>query len=103
DMELADLKRRNDASDALATYTRGVLSDYLSNFESRIHLAEDQAYSNHLAEIRARLDEPGVAPREAIDLYLGAVEQGLARQEKLVGGYVFPGRAITPSGGVKNG
>lgn len=103
EIDLEGLQDQLASAGALATYTRGVLSDYLSNFESRIHLAEDQAFADQLAAIRASLEDEALSPQETLELYLSAVDRGLARQEKLVGGYVFEGRAITRSGGVKSG
>ncbi|RME71202.1 MAG: hypothetical protein D6781_04845, partial [Verrucomicrobia bacterium] len=74
------------------------LREYLDGFESRIHIAEDQACKEALTEIRRSLDEASPALVDRTGLYLRALEIGLERAEKLPGGYTFEGAAITPQG-----
>ncbi len=102
-IDLEDRAKQLAALDTQSQYSAGVLAEYLAKFEGRTHIAEDQAYLATLRDIRGRLEQAGNAPVQRIPIYFEAIEQGLARQEELVGGKRFAGRAITPQGGVKQG
>ncbi|MDQ8202303.1 MotA/TolQ/ExbB proton channel family protein [Pelagicoccus sp. SDUM812003] len=101
--DLEDMKSRIDALDTQTQYSSGVLSEYLTNFESRIHISEDQFYLAPLSELRQTLDEEGRSQSERIQILFQSLELGLERQRELLGGRRFQGRAITPSGGIKPG
>lgn len=102
-VNLEDLKEEAKALDTLTQYAAGVLTEYLTNFESRIHLSEDQRYAAPLLDIRSRLEQTDGSPEKRLPILFETLEAGIARQESLVGGLVFTGRAITPAGGVKEG
>lgn len=101
--DLSELDIRIRALDTQAQYSDGVLSEYLTNFESRIHVSEDQLYLYPLREIREKLSASGANPASRLPILFQALEMGLARQESIIGGTRFPGRAITSAGGVKSG
>ncbi|MDQ8186345.1 MotA/TolQ/ExbB proton channel family protein [Pelagicoccus sp. SDUM812002] len=100
---LEELQTRIKALDTQAQYSQGVLSEYLTNFESRIHVSEDQLYLEPLRETRETLSNTPDDPAERLPILFQALDLGIARQEELVGGRQFEGRAITPLGGVKRG
>lgn len=101
--ELNDLEERIRTIATQTDYSNGVLSEYLTNFESRIHIAEDQQYLEPLRDIRDKLGKRGDNPAERLPILFETLELGLERQEKLIGGTRFEGRAISPSGGVQDG
>lgn len=103
ELDLTDLQSRINALDTQTNYTHGVLSEYLTNFESRIHISEDQYYATPLRELRESLSSLGDNSADRIPALFEALELGLKRQESLVGGKRFEGRAITPNGGVLEG
>ncbi|EDY83509.1 transporter, MotA/TolQ/ExbB proton channel family protein [Verrucomicrobiia bacterium DG1235] len=103
ELTLEELQIRIKALDTQAQYSHGVLSEYLTNFESRIHVSEDQNYLEPLRETRELLNSQADNPAERLPILFQALDLGLARQESLLGGTRFPGRAITPTGGVKSG
>ncbi len=100
---LEDLRTRIQALDTQAQYSQGVLSEYLTNFESRIHVSEDQHYLQPLRETRETLTNTDDNPAERLPILFEALDLGIARQESLLGGRRFEGKAITPLGGVKTG
>lgn len=102
-VDLETLNQRISNLDTQAQYSAGVLSEYLTNFESRIHVSEEPIYSKQLFEIRTQLDQAGEGSDERIPVFFKAIDAGLSRQESLIGGRYFHGRAITPDGGVKQG
>ncbi len=101
--DLDNLDQRIKTLDTQSQYTSGVLSEFLTNFESRIHISEDQAYREPLLEIRKAVDDAASSSEDRIQSYFQAVEAGMLRQEELLGGKQFSGKAITPTGGVKEG
>lgn len=101
--QLEDLQERIKAIDTQTQYSSGVLTEYLTNFESRIHVSEDQAYLTPLKELREKLDQADEETADRLPLLFKALELGFDRQEALIGGTKFKGRAITPTGGVKSG
>lgn len=101
--DLEDLNEEIDALDTQAQYTSGVLSEYLNNFESRIHISEDQRYKDILFALRSKIEQAGNQMDARFPEYFKAIDEGLTRQEELLGGFRFEGKAITPTGGVKEG
>ncbi|MDQ8199097.1 MotA/TolQ/ExbB proton channel family protein [Pelagicoccus enzymogenes] len=102
-LHLDELQNRIKALDTQSQYSQGVLSEYLTNFESRIHISEDQLYLDPLRETRETLNNAPDNPADRLPILFQALELGIARQEALVGGRQFEGKAITPLGGVKTG
>ncbi len=95
----ADLQELEAQSD----YIHRILEEYLLKFESRIQLAEDQKFKAQLTEIRTSIDEGGSNIEEILGLYTRAIDLGMARQEEIIGGYSFPGRAINQEGDLLEG
>ncbi len=94
--ELAELKSQT-------IYIERMMEEYLSKFESRIHLAEDQRFKGTLTEIRAALSGKSSNLTERFKQHSKAIKMGVERQEKLFGGYAFSGKAIDSSGNVRPG
>lgn len=103
ELELEELRILNQTLDTQSQYSQGVLSEYLTNFESRIHVSEDQNYQQPLLEARESLAGIGDNPADRLPILFKALDIGLERQKSLVGGTRFPGKAITSNGGVKSG
>jgi len=84
-------------------YIERMLEEYLSKFESRIHLAEDQQFKPALSEIRISLtDRPGDTAGR-FERYGEVLNLGIDRQDESFGGYAFNGRAIDSEGVVRSG
>lgn len=102
-LDLETLNTRIKAIDTQAQYTSGVLTEYLTNFESRINIAEDQSFQEPLSQIRLKLESVEDKTIARLPILFEALELGMSRQQDLIGGYRFDGKAITPNGGVKEG
>ncbi|MDQ8203467.1 MotA/TolQ/ExbB proton channel family protein [Pelagicoccus sp. SDUM812003] len=102
-IDLERINQRISEMDTQLQYNSGVLSEYLNNFESRLHIAEDQRHREPLFKIRTELDSVDDLPENRIPIFFQAIDAGIERQEALLGGLPFEGRAITPTGGVKDG
>jgi len=96
DVELDELGAQTD-------YIARSLDEYLVKFESRIHLAEDQNYKAQLLQIREGIDSDASNSGSVFALQADAVELGLSRAEKSMGGLFFEGRAIASNGDLLEG
>lgn len=102
-LDLETLNERIDALNTQSQYAAGVLSEYLTNFESRISIAEDQQFQTPLTEIRTALETIDGQSPDRIPTLFRSLDLGISRQQDLIGGHRFQGKAITPNGGVKEG
>lgn len=84
-------------------YIERMLDEYLTKFESRIHLAEDQKFKPELTDIRESLSNVGDEVLARFELYGKSLKLGMDRQEKSFGGYAFKGKAIDSQGAVQSG
>ncbi len=84
-------------------YIERMLDEYLTKFESRIHMAEDQRFKPSLTEIRGTLSGQSADLAERFKLHAKALTLGLGRQEESFGGYKFSGKAIDSKGDVRTG
>jgi len=101
--ELDEREKRLEAYDAQLQYVESVLAEYLDNFESRAHFAEDQLYFDDLAALREGLQSAESQSLEAFERYAEAFAIGLQRQRAHIGGRRFEGMAIASDGGVAPG
>ena len=101
--ELERLKTELEAAKARSNYVQSVFNEYLGNFESKLHVAEDQRFKSQLTAVRKALDAGGSEVSELSELYLNVLDLGLSRHEDLIGGYQFDGRSIDGDGNVLEG
>ncbi len=88
--------------EAQTEYIQRSLEEYLVKFESRIQLAEDQKFKSQLTELRRSIEgASGIG--EILALQSQAIDLGLARQDDILGGYSFSGKAISVEGDVLDG
>lgn len=95
-MRIADTRTQND-------YVSGLFAQYLNTFEGRLQIAEDQLFSPKLTPLRDAIEIAGPGSRAAIEKRAEAVELCLDRLKLAMGGYIFLGEAIDPSGEILNG
>ena len=101
--ELEDLKQQLEAVSSENDYTHRVYNEYLNNFESRLHVAEDQKYKTELTQKRRQLDLPGVSRARVSGIYANVLEMSIGRLEDTLGGYQFDGKSIDVDGNFLNG
>lgn len=95
-MRIADTRTQND-------YVSGLFAQYLNTFEGRLQIAEDQLFSPKLTPLREAIEIAGPGSRTAIEKRAEAVSVCLDRLDLVLGGYVFQGEAIDPSGEILDG
>ena len=101
--ELEGLREELNELRGQTEYIHSVFHEYLQNFESKLHIAEDQRLKGEVTEIRASLGEPELGLKGINDLYAEVLDLSVGRQEDLVGGYRFNGRGIDLNGKVLGG
>lgn len=97
------LRNQLESSKTQSDVASRFLKEYLDSFESRIHIAEDQAFKERLTALRIALEAPGLTLSERYARQLEAVSLGLDRVEGIFGGYQFEGKAIIPGGIIETG
>ena len=101
--ELKDLKKEAEDLRSQTDYIHSVFHEYLQNFESKLHIAEDQQFKKSITEIRSALGVEELGLDGINDQYAKILNLGLTRQESLVGGHRFSGRSIDSDGNVLSG
>lgn len=94
-----NVKQRQDEVD----YVVSLMTEYISNLESRADPSELEAYLPKIDETLLAVDNPELARLEVIEAQLEAIEMGIGRLDTIIGGQVFPGKAVTSTGEYESG
>ena len=101
-VSLTALKREVDGRKAEAQFLSTLGSDYLANFEARLHVAEIERNQEKLTEIKNILD--GDNPeKEKMIARMNLLSLSMNRIEELLGGTRFDGQALDGKGKVREG
>jgi biopolymer transport protein ExbB len=84
-------------------YSAGLLDEFVRSFETRIDYSETQLYSRATEEARLALEDTNMTQAERFEKQIEVIGVALDRFAKLVGGYTFEGRALTPAGDIEEG
>jgi biopolymer transport protein ExbB len=95
----AEIKSRREE----ATYLSNLLSEYIRNFESRLHIAELQRYRDLLEAARLAPENRDLSDQEVYQTQAALVVASLDRLHDALGGTRFEGTAVEPNGMVKSG
>jgi biopolymer transport protein ExbB len=95
----AEIKSRREE----ATYLSNLLSEYIRNFESRLHIAELQRYHDRLEAARLAPENRNLSAQEVYRTQAALVVASLDRLHDALGGTRFAGTAVEPNGMVKSG
>lgn len=95
----ADVKRQDDQ----IKYLGGLLTEYGSAMETRLHVAELARYEAGLRDAAAAGEDAGLAPADRLARQLALVGTALRRVEDLLGGDKFAGSALVEGGVLEEG
>jgi biopolymer transport protein ExbB len=101
--ELNNLRTQIEQHRADTTYLSTRLTEYIQNFEPRIHIAELRRYEQILGRARQAPELGGLSQREVFQAQCDVVVTSLDRLEQALGGTRFEGSAVDPVGNVKEG
>lgn len=95
----SDIKVRQDE----VTYLSNQFSEYMRNFESRLHVSELQRHAEALEAAKLAVEHGALPARAVFDAQVALLDVSLDRLDDAVGGARFPGRAVDPDGTVRDG
>ncbi len=95
----ADIKRRTDE----ASYLNNLLSEFIRNFEPRLHIAEVQRYEERIEAARIAPESSNLSPAEVYAEQIKILDLALERLEDSFGGTRFGGTAVDDDGSVLAG
>mgnify|MGYP006427558333 CR=1 FL=1 len=102
-LDLSNLRKEVEARKEEAGYLSNLLSEYVRNFETRVHIAEMQRYEEVLQTAKLAPESTNLTDREIYQRQADLVEASLQRLEGALGGVRFEGAAIAPGGREKPG
>jgi biopolymer transport protein ExbB len=101
-VSLSALKREVEGRKTEAQFLSTLGSDYLANFEARLHVAEIERNQEKLNEIKIILDGDNTEKDKMI-ARMNLLSLSINRIEELLGGTQFDGQALDGSGKVREG
>jgi len=102
-LDLSNLHNEIKSRQQEATYLSNLLSEYIRNFESRLHIAELQRYREELKTAKLALENTNLSEEEVYVEQVSLVATSLERLFDALGGTRFKGTAVDTSGLVKHG
>ncbi len=102
-LDLNNLRNQIKARQEETAYLSTLMSEYLRNFESRIHISELQHHREALDAAALASDRRDLPQQELMATKLQVFEQSLERLEQLAGGARVAGHAVDAGGTVHNG
>ncbi|MCH6258212.1 MotA/TolQ/ExbB proton channel family protein [Puniceicoccaceae bacterium K14] len=94
-----NVKQRQDEVD----YVISLMTEYISNIESRADPSERALYQDMIDETLKTVDDPELKRIEVITAQVDAITKGIGRVDSLIGGQLFEGEAVVPSGDLESG
>lgn len=102
-LDLSNLRSEIKSRQQQATYLSNLLSEYIRNFESRLHISEIQLYEKPLETAKLAMDNSQLAQEEVYKAQTQLISVSMDRLFNMLGGATFAGKAVDESGVVKNG
>ncbi len=79
-------------------YLASLLGEYTRAFDSRIHIAEQQIYGDSIRESQHAVEDVNLSRADKFRQQLALVNTAITRIESIIGGNVFPGKALVGAG-----
>ncbi|MGE3171845.1 MAG: MotA/TolQ/ExbB proton channel family protein [Planctomycetota bacterium] len=86
-----------------ATFVQSRLSEYLRDFEAAVHVTELDQFGKDLERVRLLVEDPNAAPLDVHAAQTALIERSIQRLRDGLGGVLFRGTAVDPSGLVTEG
>lgn len=102
-LDMNNLRLEIKARQEEAAYLSSLLGEYGRNFESRLHIAEMQRYSEPLEAAKLALENSNLSEQEVYLAQTNLLKVSLDRLKDALGGSIFEGKAVDESGVVKYG
>jgi biopolymer transport protein ExbB len=102
-LAMSNLKSEIKSRQEEASYLSNLLSEYINNFESRLHIAEIQRYREELEAAKLAPENSNLSEREVYEAQARLLSISLDRLNEALGGTRFDGTAVDSSGLVTHG
>ncbi|HVS10056.1 MAG TPA: MotA/TolQ/ExbB proton channel family protein [Planctomycetota bacterium] len=102
-LDLTNLRSEIRSRQDEATYLSNLLSEYIRNFESRLHIAEIRRYEEPLQAAKLAAENSNLSEEEVFEAQVALLATSLERLHDAVGGTRFEGIAVDPGGVVEEG
>ncbi len=102
-IDLSDLRQKNKDREEEQSYLAGLFSEYVRNFESRLHIAELQRYRTALDAARLASENRSLTKHEVFQAQAQLLDTAVGRLSELVGGARFEGQAVGSNGLLQQG
>lgn len=102
-LDLNNLRNEIKSRQEEASYLSNLLSEYIRNFEARLHIAEIQRYREQLDAAKLAPENSNLSGQETYRPQVALVEVSVERLYDALGGTRFDGTAVVASGLVKSG
>jgi len=102
-LDLSNLQSEIKSRKQEATYLSNLLSEYIRNFESRLHIAEIHRYEEPLEAAQLATENSSLSQKEVYEAQAQLMMVSLERLHDALGGTKFKGTAVDESGLVENG
>jgi biopolymer transport protein ExbB len=102
-LDLTNLRSEIKSRQEEKTYLSSLLDQYIRNFESRLHIAEIQRYSESLETAKLALENSNLSDVQVYQAQAALIDESLERLHDALGGTRFEGSAVDASGLVKPG
>jgi biopolymer transport protein ExbB len=102
-LDLSNLRTEIKSRQEEASYVSNLLSEYIRNFESRLHISEIQRYAEPLETAKLALENSQLPKKEVFQAQADVVATSIDHYQEALGGTRFEGSAVDPSGLLKQG
>ena len=79
------------------------MGEYAQKFETRLHIAERARYEAAVEDAKGAASDGDLSRTHRFETQVALLDESINRLEAQVGGEVFEGRALTPSGTMESG
>lgn len=94
-----DVKRRTDE----LKFLEALLGEYLRGFETRIHISEAPRFQEVLDAAKGAAAAADLTEAQRLERQVALLTASLDRIERVTGGELFPGKALSPAGRLELG
>jgi biopolymer transport protein ExbB len=102
-LDLSNLRKQIETREQQANYLSNQFSQYIREFETRLHIAEGQRYRDVLEEAKLAPENSKLSQREVYDAQTALIGASLERLHEGLGGTRFEGAAVDEEGMVQPG
>jgi biopolymer transport protein ExbB len=102
-LDLTNLRNEIKSRQEETTYLSNLLSEYIRNFESRMHISELQRYEKDLEKAKLALDNTNLSTEDLYAAQAALISASIERLHDALNGTKFSGTAVDQSGLIKKG